>query len=71
MTKPKTHLIPDSEMTQEELEEISAGSYASKLGLSPSINFSPIKLSRFQRPTLDLAGDGCGTEDSGAMGCPG
>jgi len=63
-------LIPESQLTDEELEQVAGG-------LLPAVNLSqPILIGLnqpaigFPRPVL-RAGDGCGTEDSGAMGCPG
>ncbi len=76
-------LIPESQLTDEELEEITGG-------LLPAVNLGQPILIGLNQPTIAgltnvpavqglptfnrspiRAGDGCGTDDSGTMGCPG
>jgi hypothetical protein len=75
MSKNKgAKLIPESQLTDDELEQVAGGllpavvvSQPILIGLDkPGFPSMPV----FNRPPL-RAGDGCGTDDSGAMGCPG
>jgi hypothetical protein len=61
-------LVPESQLTEEELEEIAGG-------LLPAFDFGRPRpgpgLPIFERPVIGPLAGGCGTDDSGAMGCPG
>jgi hypothetical protein len=61
-------LLPESQLTEEELEEIAGG-------LLPGFDFGrpgrPGLPPIFERPVIGPLAGGCGTDDSGAMGCPG
>jgi bacteriocin-like protein len=63
-------LVPESQLTEEELEEITGG-------LLPGFDFGrpprpgPGLPPIFERPVIGPVAGGCGTDDSGAMGCPG
>ncbi len=67
-------LVPQSQLTDDELEQVAGGllpavitSQPILIGLSkPVYPGLPI----FTRPPMGTA-DGCSTDDSGAMGCPG
>ena len=70
-------LIPESQLTDEELETVAGGLLPAVTLAQPVLigldkpNVAPAGSPIFTRPSMLRATDDCGTGDSGAMGCPG